>query len=276
MTETVLPRTATTSDFETTVLAASAERPVLVDFWAAWCAPCRAIAPLLERLAVEYEGRLDIVKVDADAEPAITARYGVRSLPTLAVFRGGRVVDAVLGAQPEALLRTLVEKHIERPGDREREQALATAARGEIDPAVATLRRLAAAEPDRPQHYLALIDVLTGAGRLKDAAETILHAPLAFEGDRGLEQRRSRLAIEVAAAAHGDAVGPEALSAAAALEFLRGRAEPALDGWLSLMGSHPAFGRRTVPGLIKAAFGLLGEDHPLVGTYRRRLASLIH
>lgn len=276
MTDASLPRPATTADFDTIVLAASAARPVLVDFWAAWCAPCRAVAPVLERLAAAYAGRLDVVKVDADAEPALATRYGVRSLPTLAVFRDGRLVDAVLGAQPEAALRALVERHIERPGDVEREQARAAAARGDVDGAVATLQRLVAAESDRPQHYLALLDVLLDAGRLEAAATAIAHAPLSFEGDAGLERRRARLAIETAAASAAEPGSAAALAASAARDFLDGRHAAALDGWLGLMASQPGYARRNVPALLKAAFGLLGEEHELVAGYRRRLASLMH
>ncbi len=276
MTDTALPHCATTADFDSTVLAASAERPVLVDFWAEWCAPCRAIAPLLARLAVEYAGRLDVVKVDADAEPAIAARYSVRSLPTLAVFRGGGVIDAVLGAQPEAALRSLIERHVERPGDREREQAMAAAVAGEVDSAVTTLTRLAAAEPDRPQHYLALVDVLTAAGRLEAAANAITHAPLIFEGNAGLERRRARLAIEVPAAMQVEPDSAEGIAAAAARDFLAGHTALALDSWLALMASHPTYARRVIPALMKAVFCLLGEHDEEVVGYRRRLASLMH
>ena len=269
-------RAVATAEFDEVVVAGSGAQAVLVDFWAAWCAPCRAIAPLLERLAAEYAGRLLVVKVDADAEPELAARYGVRSLPTLAMFRSGKLVDAALGAQPEAVLRALIERHLDRPGDRERDAAIAAAAAGDLDGAITTLTRLAAAEPDRPQHYLALLDVLLDAGQLAAAAVALGHVPLALEGNAGLARRRARLLLATAAAGADAADGAATLCAAAAREFLTGHHAAGLDAWLGLMGSHPAYGRRAVPELLKAAFSLLGEDHPLVGLCRRRLASLMH
>jgi putative thioredoxin len=272
------PFSVTTADFDARVLEASRGRPVLVDFWAAWCAPCKMVAPVLERLATEYAHCLDIAKVDADAEPALAARYGVRSLPTLAMFHGGKLVDAILGAQPEGVLRTLIERHVERPVDRERQAARDRAASGDVDGALLTLKRLAAAEPDRPQHFLALVDILLDAGRLDEAADAIAHVPLVLQGDAGLALRRSRLAIGLAGAdpAQAEAGGAAAANAIAARAFAAGRHAEAIEAWLGVMGSHPGDGRRTVPALLKAAFNLLGEEHELVATSRRRLASMMH
>lgn len=277
MTETTpAPRAVGAADFEAEVLARSQARPVLVDFWAAWCGPCRMIAPMLERLAVEYAGRADIAKVDADAEPALAARYGVRSLPTLALFRAGRLVDAVIGAQPESVLRELIERHVERPGDRERDAAVAQAAAGETDAAVARLVALVAAEPDRTPHVLALIDVLLEAGRLEAAAEQLARAPLALTGSPELARRTARLEIATAAATTADPGSAGAQYASAAADFLAGRSSEALDGWLALMRSDPRCGQGAAQRALRAAFLLLGEEHALVGATRRRMAALMH
>jgi thioredoxin 1 len=83
--------------------------PVLVDFWAEWCPPCHRLAPVLEELATEYEGRARIVKLDADANPQTVARYGILSMPTLTVYRAGEVVSQVIGAQPKAKLRAQLD-----------------------------------------------------------------------------------------------------------------------------------------------------------------------
>jgi thioredoxin 1 len=83
--------------------------PVLVDFWAEWCPPCHRLAPVLEELATEYEGRVRIVKLDADANPQTVARYGILSMPTLTVYRAGEVVSQVIGAQPKAKLRAQLD-----------------------------------------------------------------------------------------------------------------------------------------------------------------------
>jgi thioredoxin 1 len=83
--------------------------PVLVDFWAEWCPPCHRLAPVLDELSVEYAGRARIVKLDSDENPETTREYGVMSMPTLIVFRGGQVVSQVIGAHPKAKLRELIE-----------------------------------------------------------------------------------------------------------------------------------------------------------------------
>lgn len=86
--------------------------PVVVDFWAEWCAPCRMIAPLVEALAEEYAGRVKVGKLDVDSSPEVAGRYDIRSIPTLLVFRGGQVVEQRVGALPKAELARLVERHI--------------------------------------------------------------------------------------------------------------------------------------------------------------------
>jgi len=97
----------TDASFATEVL--DSDLPVLVDFWAEWCPPCHRLAPVLEELATEYEGRARIVKMDADANPETALAYGVMSMPTLTVFRGGEVVAQLIGAYPKARLRALID-----------------------------------------------------------------------------------------------------------------------------------------------------------------------
>ena len=99
--------TVTDANFATDVLGS--DLPVLVDFWAEWCPPCHRIAPMLDELAAEYEGRARVVKLDVDANPETTRRYGVMAMPTLAVFRDGRVVSQVVGAQPKPKLRAQID-----------------------------------------------------------------------------------------------------------------------------------------------------------------------
>lgn len=96
--------------FEQAVL--QSDVPVLVDFWAAWCGPCKAIAPVLDELSSEYEGKARIVKIDVDSNPNLAAQYGIRSIPSLFVFKNGEKVDNVVGAQPKAQLSALLNKHV--------------------------------------------------------------------------------------------------------------------------------------------------------------------
>jgi len=98
----------TDSTFESLVL--NSEVPALVDFWASWCAPCRAIAPIVDEMAQEYAGRLRVVKVNVDDNPATPGKFGVRGIPTLILFKGGKVVDQLVGAVPKTQIKELIEK----------------------------------------------------------------------------------------------------------------------------------------------------------------------
>jgi len=95
-------------NFSTEVL--KADLPVLVDFWATWCGPCRSISPIVEELAKEFEGRVKVTKLNVDENPSTPSQYGVRGIPTLILFKGGKVLDQIVGAVPKARLKTMIEK----------------------------------------------------------------------------------------------------------------------------------------------------------------------
>lgn len=99
---------ATDDNFDSEVL--QAQEPVLVDFWASWCAPCKAIGPVIEELAGEYDGKIKVAKVNVDENPAIPGNYGVRGIPTIMLFKNGEVVDQLVGAVPKNQLQSLVDK----------------------------------------------------------------------------------------------------------------------------------------------------------------------
>ncbi len=98
------------ANFQTEVI--NSTTPVLVDFWAAWCGPCKMIAPYVEEMATEYDGKLKVGKLDVDANPAVSMQYGIRSIPTLLVFKGGKVVEQIVGAMPKRNLVEKVSRHI--------------------------------------------------------------------------------------------------------------------------------------------------------------------
>jgi len=105
----------TIENFETEVVAASAQVPVLVDFWAPWCGPCKVIGPVLERIETEYDGRFKLVKIDSDAQPELSQAFGIRSIPTCVLLINGKPVDGFMGAQSEGQIKAFLDKHVPSP-----------------------------------------------------------------------------------------------------------------------------------------------------------------
>jgi thioredoxin 1 len=101
---------ATDGNFEEEVL--QSELPVLIDFWAEWCGPCKMVGPLVDSIAAEYEGKAKVMKLDVDSNPEVAGRYGVRSIPTLMVFKGGELVETAVGARPKPAIEKLLEPHV--------------------------------------------------------------------------------------------------------------------------------------------------------------------
>lgn len=163
----------TAADFEEKVLSASYDVPVVVDFWAEWCQPCRVLKPILEKLAAEYGGRFILAKVDADANPEITARYGVRGIPAVKAFIGGQMVNEFTGAQPEAQVREFIDSLLPSPAEPLRQEALDAWQRGDLDTA---RRQMAAAlelDPGNDGLYLDLAELHLAANAVPAARELL-------------------------------------------------------------------------------------------------------
>jgi len=188
-------RDVSLADFDAQVLAASRQAPVVVDFWAPWCQPCRVLKPLLEKLADEYGGRFILAKVNSDENPDLATRYGVRGIPAVKAFVDGQLVDEFTGALPEAQIREFLDRLIPSPAEPLRREALALAAAG--DPAAAR-KKLAAAidlDPRNDAAYLDYAELCCTLDALDEARE-ILEAvgDRARDRDR-VEALRARLAL---------------------------------------------------------------------------------
>jgi putative thioredoxin len=238
----------TDADFEARVLQRSAELPVLVDFWADWCRPCHMLAPVIERAVAAHPGKVELVKLDADANGATAARYGVRGLPTVKAFRDGRVISEFSGAQPAAVVERFVAELVPSEADE-------LAGAGDED----ALRRALELEPAHVGARRELARLLLRRGEEAEALELLDNAAGDFEAE-GLAAR-ARLA--------GD---PELEAAFRAWDD--GDLASALEGLQRAVGDPER--RDLVRRVMVAIFTQLGADHPLAREYRRRLSAALN
>jgi len=276
---------AVTATFETEVLQKSLQVPVLVDFWATWCGPCKTLTPILEKLAAEYNGAFELAKVDVDQEQQIAAAFQIRSVPTVFLVKDGQLVDGFPGALPEGQLREFLTQHGIVPAAAAAPEAPAEIA--PLDPAeqVAQLRAAIAAEPDKEELKLdlALALLRTGeadeAGRLLDALPANLatddravraHARLGFAN--ALKDAPSQAELEQALAADANDLRARHLLGVRLL--LDGADEAALEHFIELLQRDRTYGDGLPKKTLIDAFRVI-EDEDLVGRYRRKMSALM-
>lgn len=268
------------------LMEASFRVPVVLDFWASWCQPCQVLMPILARLAEEYEGKFLLGKLNTEEQQEIAAQFGIRSIPTVKLFRDGQPVDEFMGALPEQAVRQFLDQHVARESDMTVLQARERLQAGNADEAIALLNEARDSDPGNPRVALVLAQAQVAAGDAA-AAEATLDSLPADERDKPeVTALRSRLFFEgqvadapatdeLEARLDADADDHEALHLLALRKVVDKDYEAAMGLLLELMQKNRSFGddagRR---GLLKV-FELLGDD-PRVSQYRRRMASLLH
>ncbi|MFP4076619.1 MAG: thioredoxin [Halochromatium sp.] len=276
----------TTADFERIVIHGSFERPVLVDFWADWCAPCRQLMPILTRLAEEFNGQFFLAKVDTEAEQALAAQFGIRSLPTVQLFKEGQVVDQFMGALPEGQIREFLSRHIDRASDRLLDQARQSMATGDLSAAAALIERAQRDDPDNQRAFIAQVQLKAAAGDAEGALALLERTPLELANDPEIAALRARLAFSAAVI---DAPSTEALTARleanpndsaaryqlAARQVLAGDHEAALENLLALLKRDRQYGDDAARKGMVAIFDLLGGGD-LVTRYRAKMLSSLY
>ncbi|HET8818436.1 MAG TPA: thioredoxin [Xanthomonadaceae bacterium] len=280
---------ATATTFESEVLQGSLKVPVLVDFWAAWCGPCKTLGPILEKLAAEYNGAFRLAKVDVDAEQQLAAAFQVRSIPTVMLVRDGQLVDGFPGALPEGQLREFLKHHGIEPapavddGGAAPDMAEATP----VDPhaEVMRLRKAVEAAPDDAPLRLDLALALLATGNTHEAGQLLDALPANLETDERTLRARARLAL---AAEAKEAPPAEVLEAAIARDpgdlraryllgvrlLSAGRPEDGLEQFLEMLRRDRAFDDGLPRRALIDAFRTI-DDAALVGRYRRRMSSLL-
>ena len=277
---------ATLSTFERDVIEASMEVPVLVDFWAPWCGPCKALGPLLEKLEREYGGRWKLVNVNSDTNPELASTFNLRSIPYTVAFVDGNAVAQFMGAQPEAYLRAFLDRLIPNPGEMEHRAARDALAKGQTEIAEQYLKNAIALDPANDGARLDMVGILLEHSEV-DAGRTqfdLLSAKA--EQQSNFETVRARLeAAERAAAlppaeqlAQSIADDPSDLQARldlAELEIARQSFRPALEQLLEIVRRDRAF--RDDIGRVKmlSVFDMAAAEPDLVTEYRSKLSSVL-
>ena len=274
------------------VLQKSMQVPVLLDFWATWCQPCKQLTPVLTKLANEYKGRFILAKVDTDAHPGLAQQLGVRSLPTLKLVFHGQLAGELTGLQPEAEVRRLLDAVL-GPSQTEPEEdenddpwmAQVEAARRveAFDDALAILQQAISEQPAKLEYQVTLAEVLMDMGQLDEAQAALDN----LKDDAIKAKAKARLflirelyagpapeELQATLAHHPDNV--EAIYFMALHMLMGGEVEQGLDLLLQVVRRDRALRDDGARKSFITALELLGSDNPLVSPYRRRLFALMH
>ncbi len=285
---------ATRQSFARDVIEASQRTPVLVDFWAPWCGPCRMLSPLLEKIETEFVGRLRVVKINTDENQEIAAQFKVRSIPYVVAFSDGQPIDSFVGVLAEGQLRAFVERLLPNPSELERRKAARLIAAGDIAAAASALRAAVALSGDNEAARFDLAGLLLdhaqmlgGAGAIEEADHLLSGAAKSTRDDpawRALATRMESLRRAAALppedtlraridAAPGDLQSRLDL---ARLCIAQRRFEPALEQLLAIVERDRGFGDDVARKTMLSVFDLAADQPQLVAGFRRRLAAALN
>lgn len=296
----------TIANFETEVIEASMHIPVLVDFWAPWCGPCKVIGPLLEKVETEYAGRFKLVKIDSDQEQQLAAAFGIKSIPTCVLLMNGQPVDGFMGALPEGQIKAFLDKHVpsaeEAQAEAAEEEALDALAEGDTEGALEKLQQAVQTDPNNDDARFDLVKLLLELGQDDDAK--VAFAPVIAKAlaVRRLDSLQRWMAARDAQATvtsptERDAELRDAIAtnkrdfdsrfALAQLLMAQSRWTEAMDELLDILMRDKTWNedlaRKTYIAILdvieppkpKVAEGQVPPEDPTVATYRRRLSSVV-
>ncbi len=276
---------ATAATFEETVIRKSLEVPVLVDFWATWCAPCKTLGPILEKLAAEYHGAFLLAKVDVDKEQELAAAFQIRSVPTLAVVKDGQLLGTLPGALPEGQLREMLAQVGIEPASAPPEAVATEAAPLDPHQDVLRLRKLVEAEPEQAAHKLDLALALLQIGAAGEAEQLLDKLPANLATDDRAIKARAKLGF---AALLKDAPPANVLETAIARDpadlrarhllgvrrLVEGDAASGLEQFMEMLRRDRKFGDDLARKSLIDAFRVL-DDEALVSKVRRQMSALL-
>ena len=271
-------------NFEADVLERSHEVPVLVDFWAPWCGPCRVLGPVLEKLADEYSGKFVLAKINVDESPSIAGAFGVQGIPAVKLIKDGEIAGEFTGALPEPAVREMLSRYLPSEYDEQADEAADLEEQGKSADAQTIYQSILDAEPTHAKSLVGLGRVLMNAGDREGALETLerispaaeerkiadrLIARLQLQGDQSVDEATLRQKL----AAQPDSLEArfELAQALAANE----KFEEALSEFLNIVKSDREFRDDGARKAMVQIFEVLGPDHPLTDKYRSELATVL-
>jgi putative thioredoxin len=264
------------SDFDYQVLAYSQQKPVIVDFWAAWCDPCQQITPLLERLTQESQGKFRLAKVNVDENSELAKRYQVHKLPAIKAFQNGQVIGELRGVQTSTQIRTFVRQIVPSPDDLLVDKAQSLFRKEEYTASEKTSREILKNQPNHPEAKLLLVKSMLAQGESSEAHFLLKHFPTSPEYKSA--ERLIPLA-ETMEERSGEAIPPEAGIDAVHQRAIRlitmGNYPAALDGLLEVLRKNKRYKDGKAKEVVLGIFELLGEHHPLTEEYRPQLANIL-
>ena len=270
----------TDATFATDVLAASNSKPVVVDFWAPWCGPCRILGPIIESVAASTNGEVLLAKLNTDENPRTATQYRIQGIPAVKAFRNGRVVSEFTGAVPEPQVREFFKRLTPTPAERAAAEAAALAA---TDPAAAEkrYREALAATSGNADAIVGLAKILLDRGERDEAEKLLGRAPT----DRRAKAMKHQLFLDDFARKHagedieGEAAGnprdPRAQYRLGVLLASRGQYQQALDRLIASLQADRGFAEGAARKAVLAIFDILGQDAPLTREYQKRLSSVL-
>lgn len=275
-----------TQTFADDVLDASRTVPVVVDFWAPWCAPCRALKPILEKLAEEYNGRFLLAKINTDEHPEVSIQFGVRGIPNVKAFVDGQMVSEFTGALPEAGVRQFIERILPGPSESARRAAQASIADGDFDAAELRLREALKLDERNDVARIDLAELLV-ARQAYDEAEVLMRDLLPIHRDPRVEQIEARIAVweksqslpDLAELQAQVRAHPDDLSARlryAQRLVVEAHYEQALEAFIHVVQADRGELRAHAREGMLEVFNLAAENADLVSDYRRRLARALN
>lgn len=276
----------TQDNFEEMVIIQSHSVPVLVDFWAAWCVPCKALMPVVTKLVTEFAGQFILAKINIDEQPDLARDFEVRSVPTLKLVYRGEVVEEMLGAQPDNVIREMLSRYVARKSDPFRAQAFELSGQNRHDEAIAAIHQAIEVDPDYYPTQLDLVQLLIAANRFQEAEKAVKNLPAPAQADDSMQRILARLEFgrtvdespEINILEQQLLENPNNLLARyqlSAYQVLMGEPQLAMDNLLIIMQKDRKFKEDGARKGLLAIFALLGND-PLVSQYRGKMSRLLY